>query len=255
MHHHFACLNLCLMLLTSIVLSACGTTGGTTRAVIPLDALSVTGPIRPIMLDSLAHEEEGIRLMSVGVVGWGRFDGEDLANIQASLSETLRAATGKYASSNQEPLRIHVLIRKYFVGASNNAGAVFAGIDWAAVASGNVLFHESFYATGECRLTCTLGGVKDAVNLAMVKRIAQKAVVLGSGRRPDTSDAPGTYSAFERAVATMPNTLQSWHNLVLGRAPTMILVTAEGGKEKLTFEWAEMRTPFDWNSRLQGAPH
>lgn len=241
--------------LAATLLSACGTMGGTTRSVVQLETLPSIGQMRSVSVGSVAREDEGIRLMNVGVFGWGKFSDEDQTNIEASLSDTLLTVTRKSGQPSGDPIKIHVLIRKYYVGSSNNAVAIFAGIDWVSAGPTNqILFQESFYATSECHFPrlCTLGSQKDVVNSAIIKRIAQKAITLAAGGRPESISIEGTYSTFESAAATMPETLRSWGTMFLAGSVPVFLPGS--GPAKVALEWAEMKTPVDWEQRLTNAP-
>lgn len=239
--------------MATFLLSACAATmGHTTRVVVPLDNAELLDGLRPTKVATLGREEDGIRLMNVGVKAWGKFDDDDQENIRASLEDTLTEATRGRVAGNAEPINVHIVIRKYFVGSSNVAAAVWAGVDWcAADANNRVLFQEAFYATSTGRFVGTLGGNKDNVNRAIVKRIAQSTIALAASLQPGELKVAGTYSAFEEAVATMPETLRSW-GLILFTAPIPLYIP--GTKpERLPLEWALMQEPIDWQKRLENA--
>ncbi len=204
------------------------------------------GHLRPVSVGSVSHEDEGVRLIYPRLgYAWGKFSDEDQANIKGSLADTLLAATRKSGPPIGEPIKVHVLIRKYYVEGSNSAAAIFAGVDWVAAEQTNqLLFQESFYATskGHFPQLFTLGSLKDAVNSAIIKRIAQKAITLAAGGHPESINVEGTYSTFDGAAASMPEILKSSDIFVAGGPPV-----------KVELEGAEMKTPVDWKSHLANA--
>jgi len=233
------------VLIAAFLLSGCGTTGVTTRSAVDVGALAASS-FRPISVDSVAREEAGIKLMSVGVRAWGRFDDRDQANIKGSLEDTFAAATQGRTRPDGEPIKIHLVIRKYLVAGSNNEGAVLAGVDWCATdAKDAILFQESFYATHSVRFIGTLGGLKDTVNKAIVKRIAQSSLALAANERPIGAAVQYTYATLEQAAATMPDSLASWDQ------PRLVHIgPPRSAPEKVSLAWAEMRPPIDWKERL-----
>jgi hypothetical protein len=200
-------------LVVLFVLLACGTTGHTTRAPVDLGALPVpaSAELRPVAVGSVEADPSGIRLMNVGSYAWGKFDESDLANLRVSLEDTLAAATKGRTLAAEASVRVHLVIRDYVVATSNNAGAVFVGVEWYAAAGDDpCLFGESFYATSSGRFIGTIGGRKDDAHRAIVKRISLTALALAAGQRPLPAEVDGTFSSFEKAAATMPESIQSW---------------------------------------------
>jgi hypothetical protein len=244
-----------LLSMLTFALIGCGMTGTTTHSQVSPDSVPKAVQVRPTVLASITREEEGVRLMSVGVFAWGRFDENDQSNIAASISDALATAARGADAVVGEPIEVHVLIRKYFVGASNNAGAVFSGVDWvAATLSKEVLYHDSFYATSYCKFPriCTLGSEKDVVNHAIVERIVTRAFVFASGQSPGSVATNRTYATFAEAAATMPEVLKSWGTAFLvGSIPVIVPGTAP---RDLSLEWAEMGTPVDWSRKLRDSP-
>ncbi len=109
-------------------------------------------------------------------------------------------------------LQIHLVIRGYFVAASNNAAGVLAVVDWCvADQDAHVLYQEVFYASHAARLVGTLGGEKDIVDQAIVRRVAETSLLLSSGA--STNGLPrkvkDTYDQFNEAVAVLPSDFQS----------------------------------------------
>lgn len=200
------------VLAMSALVCGCGaTTGKTTHGAVALDHLPLSRELRALQLNSVEGENEGVRLIAIGVQPWGKFDDEDRANLRLSLDATLKAAmTGRIAGA-ENPIQLYVLIRKYVIGASNSEAAVWAYVGWCAVGGDEqVLFDEAFYATGAVQRIGSLGGVKDRVNRAIVKRIAQSAVLLADGAKPKEVKVADTYPTFDAAMAATPDLLETW---------------------------------------------
>jgi hypothetical protein len=237
-----------------LFLSACGTTGETSRTTVTLENIPPSSELRQTNVASVESDFDGIRLVNVGVQPWGKFDANDMANLEGSLNDTLKAVTKGHLSADQGMISVHLVIRKYIVATSNNAGAVWAGVDWCVADRDNrILFQETFYATSSARLIGTVGGVKDAVNRAIVKRIAQSTIALAANSRPGAVKVSGTYSTFEEAAATMPQTLYSPPYCHTYRTWFLeFLETCDPPKppEPFPFELALMKAPIDWQKRL-----
>lgn len=235
--------NFAAVCLAATLISACGIMGGTTRTVVQLDTLPPAAHLRPLVVGSVTSEGESVRLTSVGPLTVEGFNDHDRATIEDSLGVTLVAATREMERQSGDLIRIHLLIRKYLLGVSNGNIAILTGVEWVLAGPSNqVLFQDSFYAARECHLPnmCTLGGEKDAIRSAIVKRIAQKAIVAATGGAPDTTDTEGTYSSFESAAAKMPKKIKGW---------------GINESKELDLKWAEMRGPMDWHLYLAYRPH
>jgi hypothetical protein len=187
-------------------------------------------------------------LYNVGTYAWGKFDDDDQANLEATLKDTLTAATQGRSTTDEGTIKVYLMIRKYIVGTSNNAGAVFAGLDWCAADINNqVLFQETFYATSSGRLLTTVGLVKDKVNFAIVKRIAQQTVHIAANSKPTAPNVPDTYSTFEEAALTMPEKLRSWGApIFVGAVP----IGFYGGTGSVPLNIFAITEPTDWQKRL-----
>jgi hypothetical protein len=169
------------VILAWILLSACAATmERTTKKTVEVDRTLTNAPMNPVQVKTIDVDSAGIQLLSVGVKPWGRFDADDLQNIRGSLENTLAAATRSRGSSGTgSELQIHLVIRGYFVAASNNAAGVLAVVDWCvANQDAHVLYQEAFYASHAARLVGTLGGEKDVVDQAICcYRLAQAPMV------------------------------------------------------------------------------
>jgi hypothetical protein len=141
------------------------------------------------------------------------------------------------------------LIRKYVIGVSDNQAVVWARVDWcAADEAKQVLFSEAFYATATVHLIGSLGGVKDRVNQAAVKRIAQNALMLAANAKPAEGPVAGTYLDFDAATASIPNMLETWGlPFFMQVAPQMTLLNGPKAKSAADTE------PINWQKRLNAA--
>jgi len=136
-----------LVLAGCAALSACGTTGSTTRFVLPLDL-----PARPkvaafVQVASAAMEADAAYLNPLNVQPWGQFGPEDLKNIEQSLQDTIVPHLAPASPAAHSGMDLHVVVRRYVVSTSNTAGAVLACVAWAATSpQGSLIYEEQFYA-------------------------------------------------------------------------------------------------------------
>lgn len=240
----------------ALFLSACWG-GHTTRFVLALDDTALSGQLRQINVASVERDQNGMVLINVGVKPWGKFDDNDQANIEASLKDTLAAATQGHSPIDERTINIHLVIQKYIVAISNNAAYIWAGVGWCVADTNNrVLFQETFYATSTGHLVVTTGGVKDDVNRAIVKRIAEFTVRLAANSQPEAINVPDTYSTFVEAAATMPETLRSWPvpaTVPIYGGTTATTLVGGTAPEHFPLELAEIKESIDWQKRLDGA--
>ena len=222
-----------------------------------MDKALTNVPINPVQVKTVDVDIAGIQLLSVGVKPWGRFDADDLQNIRGSLEDTLTAATrSRGSAATGSELQIHLVIRGYFVAASNNAAGVLAVVDWCV---GNqdaqVLYQEAFYASHAARLVGTLGGEKDVVDQAIVRRVAETSLLLSSGA--STNGLPrkvkDTYDRFNEAVAILPSDFQSMG--LAGGGPSsavnlVMLLIPNTPSTGANWESTKVEKPINWSQRL-----
>jgi hypothetical protein len=243
------------VVMLALFLSACWG-GHTTRFVLALDDTPLSGQWRQTNVASVARDPDGMMLINVGVKPWGKFDDDDQANIETSLKDTLATATQGHSFTDEGTINIHLMIRKYIVAISNNAAYIWAGVDWCvADANNRVLFHEIFYATSTGHLVVTTGGVKDDVNRAIVKRIAETTIHLAANSPLAALNVPDTYSTFVGAAATMPETLRSWPvpaPIPIYGGTTATTLVGGTAPEHFPLALAEIKESIDWQMRLNG---
>lgn len=194
--------------------SGCGTTGATVRQTVQLDVHSLNRNFVAIVIEDVDIVPGGNDLYAVGVQEWGRFDTQDLSNLQGSLEDTIQSVmVGKHLDSS-EKVRVSVLLRRYVVAATNHSGHVLATVDWcAAQSNGSVLYRELFYAADDVHLVGTLGGLKDTVNAAIVRRIAESSLLIASGvvaKGELPRKVPDTYESFTEVSTMLPAEMGSW---------------------------------------------
>lgn len=241
------------------LLVACSIQGDTSRMTLELEPVANSSLMRQVAVASVEREEGGIRAMSSDdpmiraiIPDIGIFNSQDQANLHDSLVDTLHQAQKGYSLSQAEPIRIHLLVRRHYVASSNNAGVIFAGVEWVAVdQQQQILFKDAFYATSVCDnrnkvlpSICTLGWEKDKVHAAIIKRVATIAMTLAAGGQPSKTTTPGTYLDYEAAAASAPKFLQSTGGFGI--------VVQSAGVE--LDSWAKMEPPIDWPLRLRSTP-
>jgi hypothetical protein len=135
-----------------------------------------------IRIASAAMDENAAHLTAVSERQWGQFGPNDLRSLERSLRDTIAPHLPTTSHSTESRLDIHLVIRRYVVGVSNTGGAVLACVAWAATANRTVIYEEQFYASDAGYLIGTIGGLKDAVHEAIVRRIA--TISLGHSPTP-----------------------------------------------------------------------
>ena len=191
--------------------SGCGTTGKTSHFALHIPATNSTVHAT-IKIASANMETNAAQLVAIQVFAWGKFDTNDLANIERSLRDTLSASEPVKAAEADAELRIHFVIRKYILDASNTGGAVLACIAWAATdAKDQILYREQFYVARKLYLVGTLVMLKDSVHQSIVRRIAESSIRLASrpGETPQPVVVEHTFLSYEEAISHLPKHLVS----------------------------------------------
>jgi hypothetical protein len=220
--------------------TGCGLTGATSRFTVELPIKAT----QPIALASIELEPRAAQLTNIGSYAWGKYSADDLANLEGSLRDTLKEASGTPEGGSH----VHVVVRSYLVATSNTQGGVLSCVAWAYVdRDGRLLFHEQFYATGSAVMNKTLGGLKDEVHEAIVRRISETAVRLAAGSLENLpARADNTYDTFAEAEATVPKELttiiSSW-GLVVGYHWTV--------SGQASYTKGQRENTIDWDARIQ----
>jgi hypothetical protein len=246
-----------LLLVVCAVLSACGTTGGTSPFVVPLHPPKSQKITSEIRVASAAMEPEAADLRALNVQPWGTFGPNDLKNIRQSLHDTIAPHLPATSLATGSRLDLHVVIRRYAVRTSNTAGAVLACVAWAATnAQGELIYKEQFFASSAGYLVTTIGLIKDSVHIALIRRIATISLALAT--EPVVTPLPsvfkGTSTSLEEAVSRLPSTLVSMGDPSLAAFPVPV-VSAVGlltpsGVETVQWTTAKPSQDFDWPGYL-----
>jgi hypothetical protein len=245
----------------ALLLAGCGTTGTTSRFTVPLEPATPAIATGSLHVAPASMAPDAPRLYVVHVREWGRFDEADLRNIEQSLASTLDKHRSSSSSAVVAPLDIHVHVRRYLVGLSNTAGAVLACVTWAAVTpEQRIVFSEQFYTPGSTAYVGTIGGVKDSVHQAIVRRIATTSIYLAADpavARSRPRESAGTYAQLDDAIARLPGEMVSLGNPAAMASPSPVVSTqgmfAVSAAQLMPWKAAKPPTAFDWNAYLNCA--
>ena len=247
-----------LIFLACAGLPGCGTTGKTSPFVLALDLPAGQKAISDIRIASAAMDPDAAILNVVKVRPWGKFEPEDLRNIEQSLRDTIAAQIPAAVRSTGPGLDVHLMIRRYIVSVSNTGGAVLASVTWAATESGGKLgYHEQFYASEAVYLVGTIGLLKESVHKAIVRRIATTSLALAGGpaaakARQTTFD--NTYTSLEEATSHLPQTMVSMGIPSLAAVPvpgvSAVGVLTPSGISTVQWNVAKPSEEFDWQGYL-----
>jgi len=198
-------------LIALLTLLGCSLFGHTRPTPISLEPAALQGAA-PVSIASVDMDATQSHLEVVGAYAIGRFVERDLDNLRLSLQRSLESLSGDGG------LDVHVYVRSYHVSASNNAAGVLTTVAWCAVdASGRLVHREQFYAYDSVVLVRTMGALKNTVQAAAVRRVAEASAHLAAGGDPAQLPLPENASAhYEQAVRTLPSTLQSHYAGFIG---------------------------------------
>lgn len=247
-----------LMLLVCSGLTACGTTGKTSPFVLTLDLPKGQKVVSDIRIASAAMDPDAAILNAVNVRPWGKFEPDDLRNIEQSLRNTITPQLPEMIPSTEPRLDVHLMIRRYMVSVSNTGGAVLASVTWAATEyDGKLIYHEQFYASEAGYLVVTIGLLKESVHKAIVRRIATTSLALAAGpaatkARPTTFD--NTYTSLEEAASRLPQTMVSMGIPSLAAFPVpavgIVGLLTPSGVSTVQWNVAKPSQDFDWQGYL-----
>jgi len=241
-------------LVACAVLAACGVTGETSGFRLALDLPREWKPSSGVRVAPAGMSPDAAILNAVNVRPWGKFDADDLRNLEQSLSNTIAARLPE-APGGHSVLHVHVIIRRYVVSVSNTGGAVLANVAWAVTdAEGRIVNQEAFYAADAGYVVGTIGALKNAVHKSIVRRIATTALALAAVPSPHPSQFEGTYAAFEEAAAHLPETMVSMGNPSAMAFPDPIVgavgILTPSGMRRVQWNVAEPSDDFDWKGYL-----
>lgn len=246
-----------LTLLVCAALSACGTTGKTSPFVLALDLPEGQKAVSDIRVASAAMDPDAAIFNAVNVYPWGKFEPDDLRNIEQSLRDTIAPQLPATIRSTGPRLDVHLMIRRYMVSVSNTGGAVLASVTWAATDSdGKLIYHEQFYAAEAVYIVGTIGLLKESVHKAIVRRIATTSLALAAGPAatrawPTTFD--NTYTSLEEAASRLPQTMVSMGtSLAVFPVRTIAIVglLTPSGVSAVQWNVVKPSQDFDWQGYL-----
>jgi len=239
-------------------LPACGTTGKTSPFVLTLDLPKGQKAASDIRIASAAMDPDAAILNAVNVRPWGKFETDDLRNIEQSLRDTIAPQLPETIRSTGPRLDIHLMIRRYMTSVSNTGGAVLASVTWAVTESdGKLIYQEQFYASDTVYLVGTIGLLKESVHKAIVRRIATTSLAFAAGpaaakARPTTFD--NTYTSLEEATSRLPKTMVSMGNPTLMAFPVLEIsrvgILTPSGVSTVQWNVAKPSQDFDWEGYL-----
>lgn len=197
-----------MVLISLVLVFAPGCESMTTMQTVPLKRSGSQQNMARVRVESVSMEAGAAREYAVGVrSGEYGFSDVDLANLKASLENSVYSAMESNELDSGKKVRILVLVRSYIVAYTSAAVAMLAAIDWCAVREdGSAIYSEIFYAPRSWYfLGPTPASEKNAITRAVVRRIGESALMLAAGgwhALPKATE--GTYDAFEKAAATLP---------------------------------------------------
>ena len=236
------------------LLSGCGTTGTTSRFTLPLDPATPVSAARSLHVVPATMAADAARFHAVAVNDWGQFTAEDLANISQSLAATIDSHRKARPAPDDARFDIHLQVRRYIVGSSNTGAAVLACVAWAMVnPDGQVIYSSQFYAAGAMVYLGTVGGVKNEIHKAIVRRIATTALYVAADPAsavPRPTEFERSYEELDDAIANLPVVMLSRgdpYGMAAGDPGALFVVSAI---ERIQWEEAKPPTDFDWAAYL-----
>jgi hypothetical protein len=237
---------------------ACGTIGKTSPFVLTMDLPQAQKVASDIRIASAAMDPDAAILNTVNVQPWGKFESNDLGNIEQSLRDTIASQLPTTIPFTGPRLDVHIMIRRYIVSVSNTAGAVLVSVTWAATESdGKLIYHEQFYASKAGYLLGTIGLLKESVHKAIVRRIATTSLALAAS--PDAEKSPpttfdNTYASLEEAASHLPKTMVSMGDPSLMAFPIpaigIVGLLTPSGVSTVQWNVAKPSQDFDWQGYL-----
>jgi hypothetical protein len=207
-------LKLWLPLLAALfAISGCSSNGATTRQVVGLADLTLPNDSLAVVVKSVSSSPEAAASNLAGTASPGEFDRADLENLRGSLVDTLRAAMNSRSIDESGPISIYLVVRNHVMATAGLEGAALAAVDWcAARPSGTPIYRELFYVTERRIYFGSPGEIKDRLNRAVVRRVAESVLMLASPNKLDFGlprKIAGTYVNPNAALATLPQHLRS----------------------------------------------
>ncbi len=248
---------LCLLVALCVAIAGCGTTGATKTFVLPIDSAATSSLEHPLKLGSFAVAEDANFVIAAGTYEWGTLDAADQHKFESSVQATLDTIDWQFADEAAPIWEIHVFLRRHIIAHDNNSAGLLVCVSWAlASASGTVVYEEQFYATNSAFLVGTLGGVKNSVNRAVVRRIIESSLRLASSEPLSSTSIKYTYDTIAEAANTLPAQYQSWPVLQfypLGDGILLASVARPQDETIKTVGWEALdaTVPVNWPQRIE----
>lgn len=197
-----------LLLISSIILiNSCGTLGGTKVFTVRQDIpqkVDISFKLKEIEL-----EDDGSKTVSVGAYKFSGYDNSTATNLKKSIENSIKKIK---APRNNANIDLYITIRKYYIVASNNAGAGLICVSWALANNDNLIFNDQFYVSNKAVLTKTVGRIKNEMHESIIRRILTYSVLAINSpinsmiKRPVINN---TYDNFNDAIKVLPETFES----------------------------------------------
>lgn len=209
----------------------------------------------PVEIALVEMEPGAAKVVSVGTYKVGKYRTRDLRVLEKMLARTV-----PIHAAREESFRVHLVVRSFLVVHSNNKGAGITCIAWALTnPEGELAYEEQFYASRSSP-PLSIGGIKNRIHQAIVKRVHDRTQDLAAGR-PISLPPEDTYDDFARAASRVPTRFRSEGPTIFGGYdqwgyPVGLHRSVEGSSQKQS---ADRSNPIDWYQRLHiprppGAP-
>jgi hypothetical protein len=241
-------------LLSSILLAGLPSSGvaGQTEPSTLQQAPTAKKQPSPLAIASVVMEEA--KLDNVEVFAWGKPSQKDVRTIREALEKEIAPFAQKSPDTQDNPLKIWVVIRRYLVATSNDASSSLASVAWcAAYDAEHIVFHEEFYAAKHREMRFTKGPVNKAIALRIAASARQLASIEeGADFQPvAVRDTYLKYSEAEKHAGTVTTRAPAgWvHSDGYAYRYSRGYSAVSGG-----WEWAQHPDRINWKEYISRAP-
>lgn len=214
---------ICLTQICLVFLIGCGTFGKTSVFVVHVDPSVISGAKHRIQIGRVLVASDANVLVAAGTMFVGKFDEEDRLKFASSLQKSLDGLKYPATVAASPPWTIDVVLRKHILGHDNVSAGLVTCIAWRLTSDdGQVVFEDEFYGASSARVVGTIGGVKNAVNRAVAKRLIESALLVGSGMSIEPVTVDRTFETFSEATSQVPDNYQSLPIIVVNHSSASI---------------------------------
>ena len=230
------------IVLCGLVAGCAGAYGATDLFVLSIEQSSTISTNKRVEFGSFAVASDANTIFTAGAMQpHGAFNEKDEEIFKRSLKDTLNTVRWPADEEAKSVWIVHVLLRRQILAFDGKSVSLLAVVSWClASRSGKIVYQEQFYAADSGVLVFTIGGIKNSVNQAIVRRITETSLLLSSSNSNSKSfPLENTYDSIEKAASVLHKQINQPRFFRADDVKT------------IPWETLDVKEPVNWENRIQ----